>query len=246
MQGNLRLFEIGNVFVPRATRLPREEMRVGALLMGARRPAHFTEPNPPAFDVWDVKELAERMAAAAFPGCAVRLNAAPAPAVWVVEVDGVGTVGRVEPVALDKPVWAAEAWGVELTLGELSSDDVAPARSHAHAPAVRESGATRAMRYAPLPTTPAAEIDLALLVPDATTAATVEATIKAAGGELLERVVLFDEFRGAGIPAGVRSLAWRLTWRHPERTLRDKEIEGRRSRLLDILDKELGIRPRAS
>jgi phenylalanyl-tRNA synthetase beta chain len=74
----------------------------------------------------------------------------------------------------------------------------------------------------------------------------VEATIRTAGGELLERVELFDEFRGAGIPAGVRSLAWRLTWRHPERTLRDKEIEGRRSRLLEILDKELGIRPRAS
>ncbi|NCW45983.1 MAG: hypothetical protein EBV77_11075 [Gemmatimonadaceae bacterium] len=135
---------------------------------------------------------------------------------------------------------------MEVALGELSSDDVAAARAHAHAPAERESGATRAVRFAPLPTTPAAEIDLALLVPDTTLAATVEATLKAAGGELLERVELFDEFRGTGIPAGMRSLAWRLTWRHPERTLRDKEIEGRRSRVLDILDKELGIRPRAS
>jgi phenylalanyl-tRNA synthetase beta chain len=246
MQGNLRLFEIGNVFVPRAARLPREEMRVGALLMGARRPAHFTEPNPPAFDVWDAKELAERLASAAFPGRTVRLTDTAAPALWTVEVDGLGPVGRVEQVALDKPVWATEAWGVEITLGELSSDDVAPARSHAHAPADRESGSTRAVRYAPLLTTPAAEIDLALLVPDATSSATVEATIRTAGGDLLERVELFDEFRGAGVPAGVRSLAWRLTWRHPERTLRDKEIEGRRSRLLEILDKELGIRPRAS
>jgi len=216
------------------------------LLMGARRPAHFTEPNPPAFDVWDAKELAERLASAAFPGRAVRLTDAAAPALWTVEVDGLGPVGRVEQVALDKPVWATEAWGVEITLGELSSDDVAPARAHAHAPADRESGSTRAVRYSPLPTTPAAEIDLALLVPDATSSATVEATIRTAGGELLERVALFDEFRGAGVPAGVRSLAWRLTWRHPERTLRDKEIEGRRSRLLEILDKELGIRPRAS
>jgi phenylalanyl-tRNA synthetase beta chain len=97
-----------------------------------------------------------------------------------------------------------------------------------------------------LSTTPAAEFDLALLVPDNTAAATVEAALRTAGGELLERVQLFDEFRGAGVPEGVRSLAWRLTWRHPERTLRDKEIEGRRSRLLEILDKELGIRPRAS
>ena len=70
--------------------------------------------------------------------------------------------------------------------------------------------------------------------------------MRAASGELLERVHLFDEFRGPGIPEGARSLAWRLTFRHPERTLRDKEIEGRRARLLDILAKELGIQPRAS
>lgn len=246
MQGNLRLFEIGNVFLPRQGRLPREEMRVGALLMGARRPSHFTEPNPPAYDIWDAKELAERTARSAFPGRDVSFAPAEEAMSWAIVVSGVGTVGQVAAVALDRPAWASEAWGVELTLGVLSSDDVAPPQSHAHAPAERESGATRAVRYAPLPTTPAAEFDVALLVPDATAAASVEATLRAAGGELLEQVQLFDEFRGAGVPAGHRSLAWRLTWRHPERTLRDKEIEGRRARLLEILDKELGIRPRAS
>jgi len=63
---------------------------------------------------------------------------------------------------------------------------------------------------------------------------------------LLERLELFDEFRGEGLPAGHRSLAWRLTFRHPERTLRDKEIEGRRARLLQTLERELGVRPRTS
>lgn len=246
MQGNLRLFEVGNTFTPRAGRLPLEEMRVGALIMGARRPAHFTEPNPPAFDVWDAKELAERIVAAAFPGRSCTLVTGVSPAAWAIEVDGLGRVGQVAAVSLDRPVWASEAFGVEITLGVLSSDDVAAPGVAAHAPAERESGASRAVRFVPLPTTPAAEIDLALLVPDGTPAASVEAALRNAGGELLERVQLFDEFRGQGIPAGVRSLAWRLTWRHPERTLRDKEIEGRRARLLEILDKELGIRPRAS
>jgi phenylalanyl-tRNA synthetase beta chain len=196
--------------------------------------------------VWDAKELAERIAGAAFPGRAVQLTPGEAPAVWHIEVADTGVVGRVEPVELDRPLWASEAWGIEVTLGVLSSDDVASARAHAHAPANRESGSAWAVRFVPLPTTPAAEIDLALLVPDTTSAATVEAALKSAGGELLERVQLFDEFRGAGIPAGVRSLAWRLTWRHPERTLRDKEIEGRRARLLEVLDKDLGIRLRAT
>ena len=65
--------------------------------------------------------------------------------------------------------------------------------------------------------------------------------MRVTSGELLEAIHLFDEYRGEGVPVGTRSLAWRLTFRHPERTLRDKEIEGRRSQLLKTLDKEIGV-----
>ena len=86
----------------------------------------------------------------------------------------------------------------------------------------------------------------AVLVPKPTTVADVERVIRAAAGELLESLVLFDQYTGAGVPQDQRSLAWRLTFRHPERTLRDKEIEGRRSQLLKTLETQLGVRPRAS
>ena len=248
MQGNLRLFEVGNVFLGVSDRLPREEVRVGALIMGSRRPPHFTEPQPPAFDLWDAKEIAVRVLAAAFPGKGATVVAGSAPSIWVLSVDGLGEIGRVEAVTLDRPVWASEAFGIEVTLGVMPSADVAAPRSNDHhaAPIGRESPPSAAIRFKALPTTPAAEIDLALLVPDGVDATTVEQALRRAGGDLLEQVSLFDEFRGAGVPAAHRSLGWRLTFRHPERTLRDKEIEGRRARLLDLLDQELGIRPRAS
>lgn len=247
MQGNIRLFEIGNAFVPTNDRLPREEMRVGALVMGARRPPHFTEPQPPAYDLWDVKAIAEDLARAAFPGVVVSLTPADGDRVWSIEVSGQGLVGHVAHVPMDRPVWASEAFGVEITLGVMPSADIADAGAHAHATVVeRAPSATAGIRVSGLPVTPAAEFDLALVVPDGLTAATVEAVLRRAGGELLERVALFDEFRGNGVALGSRSLAWRLTFRHPERTLREKEIEGRRAKLLDTLDKELGIRPRAS
>ncbi|MCC7002495.1 MAG: hypothetical protein IT357_10110 [Gemmatimonadaceae bacterium] len=102
------------------------------------------------------------------------------------------------------------------------------------------------VRYRALPTTPAAEFDLALLVPDAVPAAEVERVIREVSGAQLERLEMFDEFRGAGVPDGVRSLAWRLTFRHPERTLRDKEIEGRRVLLLKTVEAQLGVRARTS
>ena len=247
MQGNIRLFEIGNAFVADHSRLPREEVRVGALIMGMRRPPHFTEPQPPAFDVWDAKAIAERLVGAAFPGESAAFIPVDESVIWSIDIAGRGRVGSVERLTLDRPVWASEAFGVEITLGVISSADIAPPGTHAHGGATeRPAAATAGIRVRALPATPAAEIDLALLVPDGVTAASVEQTLQKAGGDLLERVVLFDEFRGSGVPEGSRSLAWRLTFRHPERTLRDKEIEGRRARLLETLDKELGIRPRAS
>jgi len=64
--------------------------------------------------------------------------------------------------------------------------------------------------------------------------------------ELLESLSVFDEFRGAGIAEDSRSLGWRLTFRHPERTLRDREIQGRTAKILSTLEAALGIRQRTS
>ena len=251
MQGNIRLFEVGNAFLPTGDRLPREELRAAALFMGTRRPPHFTEPQPPVFDRWDAKHVAERMARVAFGGREVRFSAGGDRVLWEITLEGTGVVGTVSRLAIDRPAWAAEAYGVELSLGVVTSLDVAAPGTHLapHDDVVSSDTArdgSAALRYRPLPVTPAAEFDLALLVPDGTEAGAVEATLRSAGGELLERVELFDEFRGPGLPDGHRSLAWRLTFRHPERTLREKEIDGRRARLLDTLAADLGIKPRAS
>jgi phenylalanyl-tRNA synthetase beta chain len=244
MQGDVRLFEIGSAFTPRPDGLPLEAVRVGALIMGRRRPPHFTEPEPPRFDVWDAKALGARLAELAFPSETATLEPTEDGRSWVILVGtGRRRVGRAGPVALDRPAWAAEAFGVELTIDPMPNGFVAPRGAHAHE-ARPEPRHRPPVRYRPLPTTPAAEFDLALLVPDGMAAADVERVLRAAGGELLERVSLFDEYRGEGLPGGVRSLAWRLTFRDPVRTLRDKEIEGRRQKILRSLESELGVRPR--
>jgi phenylalanyl-tRNA synthetase beta chain len=267
-EGNVRLFEIGSAFIPDGAGLPSEELRVAALIMGARRPAHFTEPKPAAFDAWDAKALAETIARAAFPGASVRLEAGESGELWTLHVveadpepeigpeqeDGSYTelfritvfqVGSVRTVALDAPVWASPAFGVEVTLGLLPSAPVAEPGKHDYS-ATDERSDPHFPSFALLPTTPAAEFDLALIVPIDMPAEMVERVMQQAGGEMLEHVELFDEFRGAGVPEGKRSLAWRLTFRHPERTLRDKEIDGRRAQLLKTLEKELGVVPRTA
>ena len=238
MEGNVRLFEIGAVFRPGGGGLPVESVNAAALVMGLRRPPHFTEPKPPTIDAWDAKGLAETIVAAAFPGEEAVVMPGDGDDLWRIEVGG-KTVGSVRQIQLDAPVWASPAFGIEIRLAPAPFDPAASMESAAGARG-------KAPRYRAIPTTPAAELDLALLVPAATSAAQVEAVIGRTAGDLLERLELFDEFRGPGIPDGHRSLAWRLTFRHPERTLRDKEVEGRRDKLLRILENELSVRQRTS
>ena len=238
MHRDVRIFEIGTAFVP-ATDAVREEIRVGVVMLGAARPRHFTEPQPPVLDAWDAKAVAETIAAAAWPGARVKLANGEGDVLWVVQVDGAER-GQVRRVALDAPVWAAPAYGIEVTLGKMPAAAPAPRGAHDYAKGLAPLARTP-VRYHPLPTTPAAEFDLALIVPDAVPAAEVERLMRVAGGDTLEGVQLFDEYRGEHVPPGTRSLAWQLTFRHPERTLRDKEIEGRRTQLLKTLEKELGV-----
>ena len=245
MQANVRLFEVGAVFSPGSgSGVPDERLAVAALIMGERRPSHFTEPRPPVYDLWDAKGLAEDVARVAYPDAGPSLDAVgEGDLLWSIRVDG-REVGQVRRVTLDAPPWAAPAFGVELELGAVSAAPIAAPGRHAH-DASREEGAVTHRPVRPLPVTPAASFDLALLVPETLPAARVAEVIRVASGDLLEELVLFDEYRGSGVGPGLRSLAWRLTLRHPERTLRDREIEGRRAKLLRTLEEELDVRVRA-
>jgi len=253
MQRDVRLFEIGAVFArgeAPAGSLPDESLHAAALVMGRRRPPHFTEPKPPVYDEWDAKGLAEMVGECAFCGGEISCVPAGSDALWNVMV-GSAKVGVVRALTLDAPAWAAPAFGVEidlLALGDISGTETG--RPLAIGGTVTDTpGAIRksvTSTYKPIPAMPAIEVDLALLVPDSLQAADVERVITRSAGELLEKLVLFDEFRGGEIPAGSRSLAWALTFRHPERTLRDREIQGRTTKIVKTLEEELGVKQRTA
>lgn len=256
MRRDIRLFEIGDVFAPAKGPLPNEELHVSLLVMGRRAPRHFTDPSGPAFDEWalydrwDVHALALEICASAFPGKLIGLQPAetapassPLVADWIVVREGT-TIGRVGRVRLDAPVWAPPAWGLEINLGRVESRAPAEKGQHSYVKGERRQAAV--FKFRGLPATPPAQFDLALLLPSGRTVAEVEKSIRANAGELLERLELFDQYVGQGVEDGLRSVAWALTFRHPERTLRDKEIEGRRAKILSALEKELNVRARTS
>jgi phenylalanyl-tRNA synthetase beta chain len=95
-----------------------------------------------------------------------------------------------------------------------------------------------------LPRFPAVEQDLAVVVSDEVPAAALLATVTAAGSELLESVTAFDEYRSAQLGEGVRSVAFALTFRSPERTLTDSEVDSLMASIRSRLETEHGARPR--
>jgi len=82
-------------------------------------------------------------------------------------------------------------------------------------------------RYQPVPAFPPVRRDLAIVLPKAVPQARVEETIHSAKPPNLESVRLFDLFldpKGEKIPADQKSLAYALTYRAPDRTLTEKEV----------------------
>jgi phenylalanyl-tRNA synthetase beta chain len=242
---DVRLFEIGSAFQPSPSGLPREEMRVAVVVMGLRHPPHWTEPTAPDVDEWDAKGIAELIARTIASGAAIEpRNEGTGNVLWEIAIAG-EVRGAVKRLALDAPVWASAAFGIELTLAHISSEPVAPPGQSALQRSVSVAPESR-FSFRPFPSTPSTFVDIALLVPNDLAASRVESTIRDASGELLESLTLLSEYRGAGITDGYRSIAWRLTFRHPERTLRDKEVAGRRDKVVRTLEGELGVRQRST
>jgi phenylalanyl-tRNA synthetase beta chain len=97
----------------------------------------------------------------------------------------------------------------------------------------------------PVPTYPPVIEDLALIVPNDVPAAVVEGLILQTGGELVAKVTLFDLYRGSQIEAGRKSLAYRVTYQAPDRTLTDGDVERLRKKIVSRLEREVGGRLRS-
>ncbi|MDR1997793.1 MAG: phenylalanine--tRNA ligase subunit beta [Candidatus Margulisbacteria bacterium] len=86
---------------------------------------------------------------------------------------------------------------------------------------------------------PAAVRDMAFVLDRKVTAAEIEKVIYSAAGENVEKIELFDYYTGQNVPAGKVSLAYSLTYRAPDRTLKDEEIAGMHERIVSELKRVL-------
>ncbi len=218
---DIRLFEIGTVFLSgEAGQRPEETIRVAAVLSGSRAPAHWSAPSH-ELDRWDLKGVFSRAAALAYPAAHVQV----ADGAWEAKLEDGRKVGESLELQADAPPWAAPLFGFEITI---------------------DPAGQRAWRLEPLPTTPAATRDAALLVPDETRVESILGAMDGVRGSYLESVAVLSEFRGGDVPTGMRSVAFHLVFRHPDKTLRDKEVDKSFRRILTAVEQQTGVKLRPS
>ncbi len=231
---DLALFEIGVVFHPRSGEgdapprmgvdwrppaeqlaaaeafVPHQPWHVATVQVGRAEPDGWWGPGRQAD--WADAVAAARLvlSAAGVPAERVSVTAADHRP-WhpgrcaEVRVDGtvVGHAGELHPAVCDALELPRRVCAMELVLDALPLPGVVPAP-----------------RFSTYPPT---LIDVALLVDASVPAAEVEAALAAGAGELLESVRLFDVYTGEGVAAGQRSLAYKLAFRAPDRTLTVEE-----------------------
>ncbi|MFL5868751.1 MAG: phenylalanine--tRNA ligase subunit beta, partial [Thermoleophilaceae bacterium] len=137
-----------------------------------------------------------------------------------------GWIGELHPLV-------ARAWELEGPVACFEIDFDAVAELASQAPTYRD-----------VTSFPAVLQDIAVVVPDDVSAAQVEEAVRRGGGDLLAGLRVFDLYRGEQLPEGNKSLALRLEFRAPDRTLTDDEVGGRRAAIETAL-MEIGGRLRA-
>ena len=96
-----------------------------------------------------------------------------------------------------------------------------------------------AKSFKSLPQFPTIRRDVAMLVPEATTHEAVLQTVRQTKPANLESVELFDVFRGQHVPEGQKSLAYAFTYRSPEKTLTDGEVNTAHTKIVEAFKAQL-------
>jgi phenylalanyl-tRNA synthetase beta chain len=191
-----------------------EPQCLAAIAVGPLAPASWGSEARPA-DFFAIKGILEALAGQL--GAAVELEADAQPFLHPgrsakVVVGGLeaGWLGEVHPLVCRE--WDIEsAAGFQVRLAELV----------AASPFGREA-------YEDVTTYPASCQDLAIVVDDDVPAARVRQVVMEGGGDLLRSAHVFDLYRGEQVGEGRKSLAFRLEFRAPDRTLTDAEVAERR------------------
>ena len=140
--------------------------------------------------------------------------------VAVVKVNGVeaGIFGELHPDVLDNYSIGTRAYAGKINITELI-ENCEPQKT-----------------YKPLPKFPATTRDLSLICDDDIPVAKIEKAIKNAVGGILEKITLFDVYKGKQIEDGKKSVSYSISMRSHDGTLTDEQADNAMNKALKALE----------
>ena len=99
-------------------------------------------------------------------------------------------------------------------------------------------------KFKPISKYPAVQRDIALLLKNDIACEKIVSLIRAAGGELITNISLFDIYEGEQVPLGYKSLAFSIEYQTNKKTLTDEEINTIDAEIRQQLFIKLGARGR--
>jgi phenylalanyl-tRNA synthetase beta chain len=208
-QPRVRLFEVGKVFAADAGHAPIETLRVAAAACGESAGEQWGIASR-AVDFHDLKGDLDSLAALS----GASLDYRPSPVAFGhpgrsadVFRDGtrLGWIGELHPRLLQALDLDVDVVAFELDLAPLLARPLPRAATLSKYPSVRR--------------------DLAFVVADSVSWASVSASVKAAAGASLRDLLLFDRYAGKGVETGCKSLAMGLILQDESRTLTDRDVD---------------------
>ena len=134
----------------------------------------------------------------------------------------IGVFGEVHPIVLDNFDLPSNVY-----IGEFNFDEI-----------ILQTKLNR--KYKPLPKFPSIERDIAIVVSDEISAGQIDEIIRTKGAKLVEKVELFDVYKGSQIEDGYKSLAYKIVYRSDEKTLTEKDISKAHNKILNSLANQAG------
>lgn len=230
------MFEIGKVYLPKkGQKLPDEPTHLVIALTGHRGlPSWQQNDLGEPMDYYDLKGIIEMLVRSlklhdvTIQACEHTSFFPGRTACLMVGGKSVGTFGELHPLVRE----AYELPEQPVLVAEL---DIEAMLDHV----------TTLGKITPVSNYPAIYQDIAVVVSETVPASDVESAIREAGGALLREVRLFDVYRGEQIGAQNKSLAYALTFQSADKTLRDKDADSLRARIIRILENKFGAKLRA-
>ena len=239
----LRLFEIGRVFYKddKADTGYSERTHMAALLWpGEEHSWRGKAPSTPAADYFQLKGIVESLLALATDkrvefrelNDSQLLHTGIASKIFVGGKE-IGMLGRVHPkVFADWPreqhrEIQRDTFPDEVCIFEIDLETL-------------YSFGDKVRRIKPVSKYPIVQRDLALVVDEEQPAGPILQSVRGAGQGIVQGVQLIDLYKGEQVPQGKKSVALRISYQSPERTLRDAEVEKHFNKMLRRLDSEFG------